>query len=259
MFETGAALRQACRNQSFDSQTSGQATGYIQANLAILPRDWAFDFLIFAQRNPKPCPVLEVGDPGDPFTRFLAKQADIRSDLPRYRVYRHGQMESDPLDITELWQDDLVFFLIGCSFTFEQALLQAHIDVRHISQQANVPMYKSNIVCHGAGKFPDSPMVVSMRPFKPADAIKAIEITRDYPGVHGSPVHIGDPQDIGISDIDHPDWGDRVTIKNGEIPVFWACGVTPQMAAMVAKPPLMITHAPGHMFVGDNSDTDFRL
>lgn len=258
-FTTAKELRQACREQRFNAPTAGLATGYMQANLAVLPADWAMDFMLFAQRNPKPCPLLEVGEIGSPLTRTLAESADLRSDLPGYRVYRHGQLTEELADITHLWQDDFVFFLLGCSFTFEQALLAAGLEVRHISQGVNVPMYKTNIACQSAGRFQNVPMVVSMRPFLPAQAIRAVEITRDFPAVHGSPVHLGDPKLIGIEDLARPDWGDAVTLRENELPVFWACGVTPQMAALVARPPIMITHAPGHMFVGDRYDNDFKL
>lgn len=258
-FRTGRELREAAKKKIFKEQTSGQASGYVQANLAILPAEWAFDFMIFAQRNPKPCPLVEVGDIGNPYTSFCADHADIRTDIPKYHVYRDGVMVEELYDICDIWQDDFVFFLLGCSFTFEQALLQADLDVRHITEKTNVPMYKTNIPCHSAGKFKESPMVVSMRPFKSKDVIKAIEVTRDFPAVHGSPVHVGNSLEIGIKDISKPDFGEPVTIKEGEVPVFWACGVTPQMAAMVAKPPLMITHAPGYMFVGDKKDHEYKL
>ncbi len=259
IYPTGRELRQACRTGQLTTPTAGLATGYIQANLVVLPADWAIDFMTFAQRNPKPCPLLEVGEPGSPFTQVLAEQADLRSDIPRYRVYRNGALSEECIQIGELWRDDFVFFLLGCSFTFEQALLAAGLEVRHISQGVNVPMYRTTIPCRPAGRFRDVPMVVSMRPFTAAQAIKAIEITRDYPAVHGSPVHLGDPAQIGIGSLACPEWGDPVTIRSNEIPVFWACGVTPQMAAMVAKPPIMITHAPGHMFVGDRYDHDYKL
>jgi len=259
IFKTGQELRDAAKKNIFKSQTSGQAKGYVQANLVILPADWAFDFMIFAQRNPKPCPLIEVGDKGNPYTSFCADHADIRTDIPKYHVYRNGELDAELDDIGDLWQDDFVFFLLGCSFTFEQALLLADLDVRHITEKSNVPMYKTNIPCHSAGKFKETPMVVSMRPFKSKDVIKAIEVTRDFPAVHGSPVHIGSSEEIGIADISKPDFGDPVTINEGEVSVFWACGVTPQMAAMVAKPPLMITHAPGYMFVGDKKDYEYKL
>ncbi len=258
-YKNGKDLRDACRRQEHTGPTPGLATGYIQANLAVLPADWAYDFLLFAQRNPKPCPVLEVGEKGSPFTAVLADRADIRTDIPRYRIYEDGQLQDELTDISDLWRDDVVWFLLGCSFTFEQALLSASLDVRHITEGVNVPMYKTNIMCQSAGRFQNVPMVVSMRPFGPEDAIRAVELTRDYPAVHGSPVHLGDPGAIGINDISRPDWGDSVTIREGELPVFWGCGVTPQMAALVAKPPLMITHAPGHMFVGDKKDYDYKI
>ncbi len=259
MFDTGKEVRKACREGTWTTQTSGLAYGFVQANLVILSKEWAWDFLVFAQRNPKPCPVLEVGEEGSPLTRFLADGADIRTDLPRYRVYEHGVMKEEIADISPLWREDFVFFLLGCSFSFEQALLEADLEVRHISEGKNVPMYATNIICSSAGRFADTPMVVSMRPFMPKDAMKAVVVTREFPAVHGAPVHLGSPAQIGIKEINSPDWGDRVTIKDGEIPVFWACGVTPQMAAMVARPPLMITHSPGHMFVGDRKNYEYKI
>lgn len=259
MYLTGKELRKAARSGAFTEQTSGHATGYVQGNLVILPSDWAFDFLLFAQRNPKPCPIIEVGDIGNPYTRFSADSADIRTDFPKYRVFRNGELKGEIGDIVDLWRNDLVYFLLGCSFTFENALLQAGMEVRHITEKSNVPMYKTSISCHSAGKFPETPLVVSMRPFSSRDCIRAIEITKDFPSVHGSPVHVGDPGSIGIKDLAAPDFGDTVTVRDNEIPLFWACGVTSQMAAIVACPPLMITHAPGHMFVGDKQDSAYRL
>ena len=259
VYRTGSELRTAARSGAFTEHTSGRAPGYVQANLVVLPRDWAYDFLVFAQRNPKPCPVLEVGEAGDPCTSVLADDGDVRTDIPLYRVYEHGELVEEIPEITSRWRDDLVFFLLGCSFTFERALLDAGLALRHQDENRNVPMYRTNIICRGAGRFLSSPMVVSMRPYLPRDAIRAVEITREFPGVHGSPVHIGDPEHIGISRIDRPDWGDSVSIRSGEMPVFWACGITPQLAALVSKPPLMITHAPGYMFAGDRSDYAFHL
>ncbi|MCP4113910.1 MAG: putative hydro-lyase [Desulfobacteraceae bacterium] len=259
MTQTGKEVRSRIREGLITGPTSGMAPGYVQANLAILPRDWAFDFLLFAQRNPKPCPIIEAGDPGNHFTRFCADQANICTDIPKYRIYRNGEMTEEMTDITKLWREDFVYFLLGCSFSFEDALIKADLKIRHMEENVNVPMYKTSIMCHAAGKFKETPMVVSMRPFKAKDAIKAVEITRDYPYVHGSPVHMGNPAEIGITDLSSPDFGDPVTVRDDEIPVFWACGVTPQMAAMVARPPLMITHAPGHMFIGDKKDYEFKL
>ncbi len=259
VYNSGEKVRKACRNKSLTKQTSGLAPGFVQANLVILPKDWAWDFIVFAQRNPKPCPILEVGELGDYTTKFLAKSADIRTDLPKYRVFKNGKMEDEVTDLINLWQDDYIYFLIGCSFSFEEALLYSGLEIRHITQNRNVPMYKTNIICSAAGRFKETPMVVSMRPFKTTDVIKAVTITREFPGVHGAPVHIGNPEIIGIEDINRPDWGDSVTIDKDEVPLFWACGVTPQMAATVAAPPIMITHSPGHMFVGDLKNYEFKI
>lgn len=258
-FSTGGDLRAAARAGEFTGHTSGYAPGYVQTNLVILPRDWAWDFLLFAQRNPKPCPILEVGEAGDPLTREMAHEADIRTDVPSYRVYRDGELVEETGEISSLWRDDLVFFLLGCSFTFERALLEAGMTLRHNEEGVNVPMFRTSLMCRAAGRFRPSPMVVSMRPFAPRDAIRAVEITREYPAVHGSPVHLGDPGEIGIEDLSRPEWGDPVTVRPGELPVFWACGITPQNAALVSRPPLMITHSPGHMFVGDIKDHALRL
>ncbi|WP_243259308.1 putative hydro-lyase [Clostridium sp. 'deep sea'] len=258
MFKTGKQLRESVRNGCFKLSTSGQAPGYVQANLVILEKDWAWDFLLFAQRNPKPCPVLEVGDAGSPFTTKLAKNADIRKDIPKYRIYKHGQLTNEVYDIDNIWQDNFVFFLIGCSFSFEQALINASLEIRNITENVNVPMYITNKLCKPAGKFKPSPTVVSMRPFKALDVIKAVEITSQFPHVHGSPIHLGDPSIIGIKDINKPDFGSTVTIKAGEMPVFWACGVTPQLAAITSKPPIMITHAPGYMFVSDVKESELK-
>jgi uncharacterized protein YcsI (UPF0317 family) len=259
MYKTGKEIREAIRKEEWTCPTSGQAQGCVQANLAILPASWAYDFLLFCQRNPKPCPLIEAGEEGSWETNDIARGADIRTDIPRYFIYRDGIKTEETTNITSLWQNDFIYFLLGCSFSFEQALISAGLDVRNISENRNVPMYITNILCRDAGRFRNIPMVVSMRPFNPADAIKAVEITRDYPSVHGSPVHLGDPALIGIQDINDPDFGEAVTIYPGEIPVFWACGVTPQMAVMKAKPSIMISHAPGHMFVGDMKDREFKI
>jgi uncharacterized protein YcsI (UPF0317 family) len=249
-YQTGADVRQACRSGKLTGQTSGLAAGYAQANLAILPAEFAADFLLFCQRNPKPCPLLDVTEAGSPVPVKVASNADLRTDLPRYRVWKQGELIEEPAEITDYWQDDLVSFVIGCSFTFETALLQAGVPVRHIEQGCNVPMYRTNIECAPAGAF-HGPMVVSMRPLTPSDAIRAVQITSRYPSVHGAPVHLGLPEQIGIADLSQPDFGDAVPVEKNEIPVFWACGVTPQSVAMSAKPPLMITHSPGCMFVTD--------
>ena len=258
MYKTGKDLRSDIRCGSFVEPTSGHASGYVQANLVVLPQDWAWDFLLFAQRNPKPCPVLEVGDIGSPFTSKLADNADIRTDIPKYRIYKNGELTAEVTDLQNCWQPDFVYFLIGCSFSFELALMKASLEIRNITERVNVPMYITNISCQEAGRFKSSPMVVSMRPFIAKDAIRAVEITSRFPHVHGSPVHLGDPGFIGIKDINKPDFGDAVSIKPQEIPVFWACGVTPQLAALVSKPPLMITHAPGYMFVSDIKEEELK-
>jgi uncharacterized protein YcsI (UPF0317 family) len=311
-FTTGESVRAACRRGELIGQTSGLAPGFAQANLVILPRDWADEFLLFCQRNPKPCPLLEVLDPGDPVPRVVVRSgkirnpksetrnpketqsteseipkradtgdldirnselelpsdfgfrgsdfetADIRTDLPMYRVWRNGELAEELADVTALWRDDFVTFLIGCSFTFEAALLRAGVPVRHIDLGVNVPMFRTNIPCVPAGRF-HGPLVVSMRPITPADAIRAVQITSRYPSVHGAPVHLGLPERIGIADVSQPDFGDPVPVRDGELPVFWACGTTPQAALMQAKPPLAITHSPGCMFVTDVSDESLAV
>jgi uncharacterized protein YcsI (UPF0317 family) len=248
--DTGLDVRLACRSGGFDGPTAGLAPGYVQGNLAILPRDWADDFLRFCQANPKPCPVLGVSDAGDPRVPVLAGDLDIRTDLPRYRVWRDGELVDEPTDVRAVWRDDLVSFVIGCSFSFEEALLAAEVPVRHIALGCNVAMYRTGIQTQRAGRF-HGPLVVSMRPLKPADAIRAVQITTRLPSVHGAPVHLGFPEAIGIADIGKPDYGDAVPVEAGELPVFWACGVTPQAAIAAAKPPFAITHAPGAMLVTD--------
>lgn len=243
-------VRQRIRNGEWRRPTAGLAPGFVQTNLVILPRDLAFDFLLFAQRNPKPCPVLEVTDVGSPEPTLSAPAADLRTDVPKYCIYRDGVLTEEVTDLRSVWRDDLVSFLLGCSFTFESALLQAGVSVRHIEERRNVPMFVTTIPCRPAGVF-HGPLVVTMRPIPAALVSRAVQITGRYPGVHGAPVHVGDPAQIGIRDLTHPDFGDAVTIRPGEVPVYWACGVTPQAVAMRAKPPLMLTHAPGHMFVTD--------
>lgn len=251
-------IRTLIRENKWLKPTSGVASGYTQANLAILKKDLAFDFLLFCQRNPKPCPVLDVTEPGSPIPRLIAPDADIRTDIPKYRIYRHGEMVEEVTDILKYWEDDMVGFLLGCSFTFEFPMLNNGIPVRHIEENCNVPMFKTNIPCVKAGKF-EGPMVVSMRPVPEKDVIRTVQVTSRFPAVHGAPVHIGSPESIGIKDVGKPDFGDAVTIKKGEVPVFWACGVTPQAAAMQVKPELMITHAPGHMFIADVRDEAFGV
>jgi uncharacterized protein YcsI (UPF0317 family) len=245
-----AALRAATRERRFSGHTSGQCPGYAQANLAIVPQSYAADFLRYCQLNPKPCPLLGMGAPGDPRIPALGADLDVRTDVSRYCLFRDGEPAGEADDLRSAWRDDLVAFAIGCSFSFEQALLDAGLRLRHIEQGRNVAMYRTNIATAPAGAF-GGPLVVSMRPLAPADAIRAIQVTSRFPSVHGAPVHFGDPAAIGIRDLGRPDFGDAVDILPGEVPVFWACGVTPQSAIRAARPPFSITHQPGCMLVTD--------
>jgi len=247
-----AAVRERLRVRAgeHEGQTAGLAPGHVQGNLAILPADLAGEFLRFCQLNPKPCPVLAVGGPGEFALPTLGADIDIRTDVPRYRVWRDGALVDEPTDIRGLWRADLVAFVIGCSFSFEEALIEDGIEVRHVSLGCNVPMYRTSIATTPAGPFA-GPMVVSMRPLRPSDAIRAVQITSRYPAVHGAPVHIGLPQQIGIADLGRPDYGDPVPVGADELPVFWACGVTPQAVIAAAKVPFCITHAPGCMLITD--------
>jgi len=252
------AARLQARSGAFTGPTANLAPGHVQANLAILPRELANDFLLFCQRNPKPCPLVGVSEAGNPRLPAIGEDLDIRSDVPRYRVWRDGEVVEECTDVSHVWRDDLVTFAIGCSFSFEEALLAAGIDIRHISAGSNVPMFRTSIPTVPAGRF-SGPLVVSMRPMKAADAIRAIQITSRFPSVHGAPVHLGDPAQIGIRDVMAPDYGDPVEIRAGEIPVFWACGVTPQSVVAAARPSFCITHAPGHMLVTDLKNADLAL
>jgi uncharacterized protein YcsI (UPF0317 family) len=247
---TGLAVRLAARAGRLASHTSSLAPGFVQGNLAILPAALAGDFLRFCQRNPRPCPVLGLSEPGSPRIPELGADLDLRTDLPRYRVWRHGELVAEPTDIGEYWRDDLVAFVLGCSFTFEHALMEAGIPLRHVELGRNVAMWRTSLACAPAGPFA-GPMVVSMRPFRPADAIRAIQITTRFPGVHGAPVHLGHPRLIGIEDLAAPHYGDAVEVRADEIPLFWACGVTPQAALAQARPAFCITHAPGAMLITD--------
>jgi uncharacterized protein YcsI (UPF0317 family) len=247
---SASTLRAAIRAGAFEGQTSGQCPGHVQGNVVILPADAASDFLRFATLNPKPCPVIGMTEPGDPVLKSLGQDVDIRSDVPRYRVWRDGTLVAEPTDISDLWRDDLVAFVLGCSFSFEEAMIENGLEVRHISLGLNVPMFRTNIACQPAGRF-HGPLVVTMRPFKAADAIRAVQITSRFPSVHGAPVHLGRPDLIGIKDLSKPDYGDAVPIADDEVPVFWACGVTPQAAITRARLPFAITHAPGCMLVTD--------
>lgn len=250
-----AELRARIRRGEWRQPTAGLAPGFAQANLVVLPRASAYDFLVFCQRNPKPCPLLEVTDPGNPEPAATAPGADLRTDIPRYRVHRRGRPVAEETDIRPYWRDDLVAFLLGCSFTFEGALLRAGIPVRHIECGRNAPMYVTSIPCRPAGAL-HGPMVVSMRPLPAAHIPRAVLVTGRYPRAHGAPVHIGDPAAIGVRDLGRPDYGEPPVMEPGEVPVFWACGVTPQAVATAAGVEFMITHAPGHMLVTDLLDED---
>jgi len=249
------AVRRAARSGAFAGSTAGFAPGRVQGNVCILPREHAGDFELFCRRNPKPCPLLAVSAPGDPRLPSLGADLDIRTDVPRYRVFRDGELAAEAADISDLWTDDMVAFVIGCSFSFEEALIEAGVPLRYVAEGKNVAMYLSNIETEPAGPF-RGPMAVSMRPLTPADAIRAVQITSRFPGAHGAPVHIGKPELIGIEDLDSPWAGDRIEVRADELPVFWACGITPQAAVLRAKPPICITHAPGHMLVTDRRNAE---
>ncbi len=255
---SGLAARLAVRAGRHKGQTAGMAPGYVQGNLAILPERLAADFLRFCQRNPKPCPLIGTSAPGDWRVPELGEDLDIRSDLPRYRVWKNGELAAEPEDIAGFWRDDLVSFVIGCSFSFEEALMADGIELRHITLGCNVPMFRTSIPTHEAGPF-HGPLVVSMRPLTPADAIRAVQITTRFPSVHGAPVHIGKPELIGIADVMQPDYGDAVEVRADELPVFWACGVTPQSVIATVKPDFCITHYPGSMLVTDRKNTEYAI
>lgn len=255
---TGVGVRHACRSGAHQTHTAGLAPDYVQANLAIVPATYADDFLRFCQRNPRPCPVLAVSEPGAVILPEIGDDLDIRTDAPSYRVFRSGAAPEDVTDLTTIWRDDLVTFAIGCSFSFEEALKQGGLTIRHQDLDRNVPMYRTNIATKSAGPF-HGPLVVSMRPFVPADAIRAIQITSRYPTVHGAPLHIGLPDSLGIDDLNAPWQGDAVPVAPGELPLFWACGITPQAAALAADLPFFIAHTPGHMLVTDQLNADLAV
>ena len=243
-------VRRLIREGKITGQTSGMCDGWAQANLCILPKKYAYDFLLFCQRNPQSCPLLEVGDEGNRFLNSSASDCDIAKDVPKYRIWENGKLVKECDDASLYWRDDLVTFVIGCSFSFEAPLMAAGIDVRNISENHNVPMYLTNIDTKPAGIF-GGKMVVSMRPIRHDQIVKAVTVTAKVPKVHGAPIHIGSPEVIGIKDISKPDFGEPSSIKEGEVPVFWCCGVTPQSVVMNSKPDFCITHAPGHMLITD--------
>ncbi|MDD7174483.1 MAG: putative hydro-lyase [Clostridiales bacterium] len=258
---TPAEARAKIREGAITCPTTGMCPGYAQGNLVVLPKELAWDFLLFCQRNPKACPLLEVADAGSRTFAQFGAGSDIARDIPKYRIYENGVLTRETTDVSEYFDDpsrQLVSFLIGCSFSFESDLLEAGVPVRQIEEGVNVPMYNTNIPCQSAGVFSGN-MVVSMRPIPHALVPAAVAITAQMPRVHGMPVHIGCPEAIGITDIAHPDYGDAVTIREGETPVFWPCGVTPQAVVMHSRPPFVITHAPGHMFITDVPNAVLKL
>jgi len=250
-------LRQLIRNREWTTPTSGAAQGYVQANLVMLSRDEAFNYLLFCVRNPKPCPILDVLEPGQTMPT-IATGADLRSDLPRYRIFENGKLKDEVEDVTDVFADDMVSFLLGCSFSFENAMLAAGLPIRNLEEGKNVSMYITDIACKPAGPF-SAPLVVTMRPMTPAQAVRAVQVTTRFHQTHGAPIHIGSSGEIGIKDLNHPEFGDPVTIRPGEIPVFWACGVTSQLAATSIPLHRVITHAPGYMFVSDLKDEDLTI
>jgi uncharacterized protein YcsI (UPF0317 family) len=251
-------IRLAVRAGRHRGHTAGLARGYVQGNVCILPREYAQDFLAFCRANPKPCPLLAVSEPGDPRLPALGEDLDIRSDVPAYRIFRQGKHEKDVPDLRDLWRDDLVTFVLGCSFSFEEALIEAGLRLRYVEQGRNVPMYRTSVDTVPAGRFRGK-LVVSMRPFRPAEAIRAIEITSRYPRVHGAPVHMGFPEMIGIENLAQPWAGDPTEVRDDELPLFWACGITPQSVVLDARPSLCITHSPGHMLVTDLRNSEVAL
>lgn len=254
----GRDIRLGCRSGEIVRGTAGMAPGYVQGNLAILPKEYADEFLRFCNANPRACPVIGVSEAGSPLVPSLGEDLNIATDLPAYRVWKDGEMIAEVHDVRDYWRDDLVSFVIGCSLSFEEALMQEGLPLRHVEAGQHVPMYRTNIQCATAGRF-HGPTVVSMRPLVPAQAIRAIQITTRFPSVHGAPIHIGLPEAIGIADVATPDYGDPNPPREGEIPVFWACGVTPQAVIAQAKPSFAITHAPGCMLVTDRKNTELSI
>jgi uncharacterized protein YcsI (UPF0317 family) len=255
MYADPQEVRALIRQGQLPGPTAGLSPGYAQANIVVLPQDLAFDFFLFCQRNPGPCPILEVVESGRYEPILSAPGADLRTDVSLYNIYRNGRLVTQEKGITSYWRDNLVSFLLGCSFTFEAALMRAGIPMRHIEEGRNVSMYMTSIDARPAGVF-SGQVVVSMRPIHAAQVVRCIQITSRFPLAHGAPLHIGDPEKIGIKDLKHPDFGDYVELRDDEIPVFWACGVTAQATALRAKPSLMITHSPGHMLVTDVRDEE---
>ncbi|WP_139651173.1 putative hydro-lyase [Raoultibacter phocaeensis] len=254
---TPVEARRLIRTGTFAAPTSGLCPGYAQANLIVLPKEQAYDFLLFAQRNPKPCPLLEVTETGAREATICASDCDIATDFPKYRIYEHGELVAEVTDVADYWRDDLVSFVIGCSFSFESELVEAGIEMRHNTMGRNVSMYLTGVDCLPAGSM-SGKMVMSMRPIPYDQVVQAVQISGAIPKVHGAPMHIGNPEAIGVHDLAHPEFGDPVDIREGEVPVFWACGVTPQSIVMSSKPAFAITHAPGCMLITDTKNIDLK-
>lgn len=248
--QIAAEMRALARRREWHGTTAGHCSAYQQANLVILPGEAAAEFAAFCTRNPKPCPLIEITPPGDPEPARSAPGADLRTDVGGYRVYRNGELVEQRKEIRDLWRDDLVAFLLGCSFTFEHALLDAGVGVRSIECNTVISMFTTNVPCRPAGRF-HGPIVMTMRPIPEAQVELVRELSARYPHAHGSPIHVGNPDKIGIAELGRPTYGDPVAIHKGEVPVFWACGVTPQAVALESRPEFMITHEPGIMFLTD--------
>lgn len=243
-------VRAAIRNGSYAGHTAGLAPGRLQVNLAIMSEEHALDFARFCQRNPKPCPLVGVSDTGDRVLPTLGSDLRVDTDAPAYCLYVDGVLHQQPNDISNIWQDDFVAFALGCSFTFEHALIEAGFAMRHVEQNRTVPMYRTSLDLVPAGPF-GGKMVVSMRPIQPKDVTRVQSLCSEFPSAHGAPIHVGDPEEIGINDISSPEWGDAVDIYDGELCAFWACGVTAQNAALRAKLPIFLSHKPGAMLITD--------
>ncbi len=244
-----ADLRKAMADGLWLDTTVGLGLGYLHTNVAILPEKYAFDFLLYCVRNPKPCPVIHVSEPGDPIINTVSAGSDIRDDISRYCVFEKGELVATPTSLRDYWRPDAVTFLLGCSVTFEQALINNGVPMRHHAQGSTPGVYITDIPCAPAGQFA-GPVVASVRAIPGHLVSRAVEVTSRYPWGHGSPLHIGDPSLIGV-DLSKPDYGDVPVFEEGDVPVFWGCGVTPQLALSEAKPEYMFSHYPAHMYVAD--------
>lgn len=256
--KTPEEIRECIRKEKWIGPTTGIALGFVQANLVIIPEKLALEFIIFCQRNHSACPILEITEPGIASLNYLAKNVDIRTDLPKYRVYKKGVLMDEPLNIIDYWRSDFVSIFIGCSLSFEKALTDSNIPLRHLECKKNGAIYISSIKCNPTGMFRGN-MAVSLRPIPRHQLIRTIQITSRFYNAHGAPVHIGDPDLIGIKNLDEVYYGDPPIFKENDVPVFWACGVTPQVVASESKPEIMITHSPTHLFVSDIKDTEIAI